>query len=80
MGITFHAAEAYWEPCQTCGIKVLAKIVNDFKLLTIFANSSISDIWQGSNTPLHAGVEAKCYGGPFFSYHKATWQNLNWTV
>ena len=29
----------------------------------MFANSSMSDIWQGSNIPLHPGAGAKCYGG-----------------
>ena len=38
-------AEAYSEPCQTCKMERLAKIVNCYKLLTITGKSSILDIW-----------------------------------
>ena len=41
--------EAYSEPCQTSKIELFAKIVNEWKLLTIFKKSSILDVWQGSD-------------------------------
>ena len=39
----------YSKPCQTLSTltEIFAKIVNDFQPLTIFAKSSISDVWQG---------------------------------
>ena len=40
--------EAYWEHCQTSKMEHLAKIVNNFKELTLFAKSSTLDVWQGS--------------------------------
>ena len=40
--------EAYSDPCQTSKIERFAKIVNDWKPLTIFAKHSILDAWQGS--------------------------------
>ena len=41
-------AEAYSEPCQTCKMERLAKIVNCYKLLTITGKSSILDVWLGT--------------------------------
>ena len=41
------ASQAYSELSQTTKIKLFAKIVIDRSLLTIFARSSILDIWQG---------------------------------
>ena len=38
-------AEAYSEPCQTTKMSIFTKIVNGWKPLTIFAKSSIFDIW-----------------------------------
>ena len=40
--------EAYSEPCQTSTMKCFAKMVNGWKLLTIFAKHSILDYWHGS--------------------------------
>ena len=40
--------EAYSEPCQVSKMEFSVKIVNNLKLLTIFAKNSILDIWQGS--------------------------------
>ena len=40
------------EPCQTFNIELLAKIVNRFQLMTIFAKSSILYVWQFSEYPL----------------------------
>ena len=44
---TWDSTEAYSDPCQTCKIEVFAEIVNGFQLLTIYAESSILDIWLG---------------------------------
>ena len=41
-------SEAYSEPCQTSKMEVFTKIVNGFSFLTIFAKSSILDVWQDS--------------------------------
>ena len=38
----------YSEPCQTPKIECFVQIVNSFQSLTIFAKSSILDIWLGS--------------------------------
>ena len=38
--------EAYLKPCQTSKMSSFAKIVNSWKLLFIFAKSSILDVWQ----------------------------------
>ena len=38
----------YSEPSETSKMKPFAKMVNSWKLLTIFAKSSISDVWVGS--------------------------------
>ena len=40
--------EVYSEPCQPSKMECLAKIVNSFQSLTIFAKISILDVWQGS--------------------------------
>ena len=42
--------EAYSEPCQTSQMECFTKIIN---YLTIFAERSILDVWQGSE---HASV------------------------
>ena len=38
-------------PCQTFNMELFAKLVNDFKLLTIFAKSSILDVWLNRECP-----------------------------
>ena len=43
-----YVIKAYSEPCQTSKIKCMAKIVKDFKPLSIFTKRFILDIWQGS--------------------------------
>ena len=40
--------EAYLEPCQTSKMELFAKIVNDWKPLSIFAKRSILEFWPGS--------------------------------
>ena len=40
-------AKAYREHCQTCKMEPFAEINNRFQWLTIFAKSSILDVWQG---------------------------------
>ena len=40
------------EPNQALKMELFVKIVNDKKLLTIFAKSSILNVWLGSNAPL----------------------------
>ena len=42
------SSHAYSETCQTLKMKFFTKIVNGFQTLTIFAKSSIVNIWQGS--------------------------------
>ena len=42
-----EALQTYSEPCQTFRMVLLAKIVNAWKSLTIFAKGSILDVWQG---------------------------------
>ena len=53
--------EAYSEPCQTSKIVLFAKIVNEWKLLTIFEKCSILDVWQHSE---YSSAESKvnCFG------------------
>ena len=41
-------AEAYAEPCKTSKMEFSAKIVNGIQPLTIFAKSSVLEVWQGS--------------------------------
>ena len=41
-------SETYLEPYQTYKIERFAKIVNVWKLLTIFDKRTILDVWQGS--------------------------------
>ena len=41
-------SEPYSEPIQTSKVKVFGEIVNGFWFLTIFAKSSILDVWQDS--------------------------------
>ena len=41
-------SEAYSEPCLRSKMELFAKIVNSFQPVTIFAKSSILDIWLGS--------------------------------
>ena len=38
----------YSEPYQTSKMERFARVVNAFKPLTIFAERSILDVWQGS--------------------------------
>ena len=38
----------YSEPCQTSKMELFLKIINGRKPLTIFAKSSILDVWLGS--------------------------------
>ena len=45
--VTAHL-EVYSEPCQMSKMELFAKIVNDWKPLTISAKSSFLDVWQGS--------------------------------
>ena len=40
--------QTYSELGQTSKIKLLKKIVNGFKMLTIFEKSSILDVWLSS--------------------------------
>ena len=40
--------EEYWEPSQTSKMKLFVQIVNGLQPLTIFAKSSILDIWVGT--------------------------------
>ena len=39
----------YLEPIQTSKMELFVKIVNSLMLLTILTNSSILDVWLGSN-------------------------------
>ena len=41
-------SEAWAEPCQTSELEYLVKIVNKWKLRTIFEKFSILDMWPGS--------------------------------
>ena len=45
---TWKISEAYLEPLQTSKTELFAKIVNGFKLLTVFAKSSILEVCSGS--------------------------------
>ena len=40
-------AEGYSEPCRTSKIELFTKILISLKPWTIFAKSSILDLWQG---------------------------------
>ena len=42
-----HSSEAFSEPSPISKLKLSAKVVNGFQPLTIFAKSSISDVWMG---------------------------------
>ena len=54
-----HFAEAYSEPCQTSEMKLIAKTVNDFKLLkTAIGTRSTLRVWQGSE---HTSSFVKLY-------------------
>ena len=62
-------SEAYSEPCQTSKMEVFTKIVNGFSFLTIFAKSSILDVWQDSEFPckprkdLRKKLHLRCLAG-----------------
>ena len=45
----FSISETYLEPCQKSNMELFAKIANGWKPSTIFAKSSILDIWESSN-------------------------------
>ena len=49
--VTISIVEAYLEPSQTSKMDLFAKIVNRFQPLTIFAESSMLDVWQSSEYP-----------------------------
>ena len=51
--------EAYSEPSQTSKLEVFAKIVNGFSFLTIFAKSSIVDIWKDSEFASEASIDLR---------------------
>ena len=40
--------EGYPKPCKIYEMQLLAKIINSFQPLTIFATVTILDVWQGS--------------------------------
>ena len=46
------SAEVYSEPCQNFKVKLFAKIVNDWKSLTIFTKASSEMLGKALNTPL----------------------------
>ena len=48
ISLNLSKSGAYSEPYQTSKMELFAKIVNDFQPLTIFAKSSVVDVWQGS--------------------------------
>ena len=45
---TFTKSEEHSEPSQPSTMEAFAKIVKDWEPLTIFSNSSVLDVWQGS--------------------------------
>ena len=51
--IVDHILEVYLDTCQRSKMKLFTKKVKDFQPLSIFAKSSILDLWQIMNTPLH---------------------------
>ena len=55
---TLYSAEAYSEPCKHLRWSFVKK-VNDFQSLTIFAKSSILNVWLGSE---YASEEAATGG------------------
>ena len=46
--VSKNKPDAYSQPCQTSKMELFAEIVQDWKSLTIFARSSIFEVWQGS--------------------------------
>ena len=50
-------SEAYSKPCQTSQIEVFTKI--GFSFLTIFAKTSILDVWQDSEFPCKPGKDLR---------------------
>ena len=40
--------EVYTEPCKTNKVELFAKLISDWKQLTIFGKSSILVVWKGS--------------------------------
>ena len=46
--LSVENAKAYLEPCQISKTMLFAKTVGGFQSLTIFAKSSIFNVWQGS--------------------------------
>ena len=50
-------SEAYSKPWQTSQIEVFTKIVKGFSFLTIFAKTSILDVWQDSEFPCKLGKD-----------------------
>ena len=47
-GVCNTRSKEYSETYQTFEMKLLAKIFNCWKLFTICATNSMSDVWQGS--------------------------------
>ena len=56
-------SEAYSEPSQTSKMKLFCETVNNWKLSTNFAKSSILDLWLGSE---NASISV--------SYHELVWK------
>ena len=59
-------SEAYSKRCQICKIDCSTKVVNSWKLLTIFIKGIILDVWQG---PKYASVYASEYACEYASYY-----------
>ena len=66
-------SEGYSEPCQTSKMDVFAKIVNGFSSLTIFAESSVLDVWQESEFASEASKNL------WKSSTSAVWQGFEFT-
>ena len=59
-------SEACSKSCQICKIDCSTKVVNRWKLLTIFIKGTILDVWQG---PKYAYVYASEYACEYASYY-----------
>ena len=46
--INNKTTEAFSEPSQTSKMELFTKILSGFQILTIFEESSISEVWMGS--------------------------------
>ena len=74
----FHIPEAFSEPCQTFKMEPFVKIVNYWKLLTIFTKTSSYMFNRILNVPLFQSLEINILSGENPGLAEGSYPNLAW--